>query len=87
MHDASQDRRTTERMAERVSEAELAGLGANGFKGTSTPKTDPKPNEHSTSCCDLVRIQQGMTILRSEKRSMETLGRVPVNPQVNWQEK
>lgn len=74
MYDASWDRRTTERMVERVSEAELTGQVVNGFKATSIPKTDPKPNEHSTSCCGLIRIQQGMPILRSEKRSMETLG-------------
>lgn len=71
-YDASWDRGTTERTAEKVSEAELAGQGTSGLKGTSIPKTDPKPNEHSMSCCGLMKIQQGMTILRSEKRGMET---------------
>lgn len=71
-------------MIERVSEAELVGQVANRFKGTSTPRTDAKLNKHSTSCRGLIRIQQGMPVLRSEEHG-DT--RLSPRPQVNWQEK
>lgn len=77
MHDACQDGKTTGELVGRVSEAELSSGGANRLREPSTPRRDPQSLGHSTSCCGLNRIHQGMPVLIS-KRSVETSGLVPV---------
>ena len=74
MYDACWSRRTTEGLVKRGSETELAGQGTNGRRRPSTSRTDPRPSEHSTSCCGFIRIQQRVPVLRAEKRSIETPG-------------